>query len=605
MRKRVNGLLWAVLAVLWFLFTTVLLFGILSNIVNQDRQEEDRKEETNVRRNLPQTRISTTTKRMIESLLEEKTARAYKFTRYSLDVQKSRRLDAHLRKMLKTHKRPKDSYYSFNVTRSETLSVTRDVIDERPDECKKRMFNYSALPTLSVVTPLHNEALTTLLRHVHAILNRTPPKLLKDIILVDDNSTLSYLGSDFQEYLKILDSKIQIVRNTQREGLILSRLKGEVMTQGDVVVFMDAHMEVCEGWAEPLLERIKSQSAIVVQPDIAAIDGDTFSLYTGFKVKFRGGFGWDTRYSWLPLPTYHSQFRNSEWDPIPVPILQGSCIAVSKSYFHTVGRFDDGLEIWGGEHFELSFNVWMTGGRIETMPCSKVGHIFKSNKYSFGQKKDKNYIVAKNNMRVAEVWMDEYKHIVRAAVKAWQNPLPVFTDADWKSIGERKKMRRRRKSESFNWFLKNVIPEYKIPSKDDSFFGEIQNVQTKSCFFVFDDDYIGMTSKCETFVIIPENSFAFDNSGRLKYGDKCVGYDRRTYLLLITECPCKRGGKDGITWSFTNDQLVLTEKSETLCATQANSGFSIHNGKEIVQLQACDKKRKVQKWSFQFHFLYK
>lgn len=232
---------------------------------------------------------------MIESLLEEKTAKAYKFTRYSLDVQKSRRLGAHLRKMLKTHIRPEDSYYSFNVTRSETLSVTRDVIDERPDECKKRMFNYSALPTLSVVTPLHNEALTTLLRHVHAILNRTPPKLLKDIILVDDNSTLSYLGTDFQEYLRILDSKIQIVRNTQREGLILSRLKGEVMTQGDVVVFMDAHMEVCEGWAEPLLERIKSQSAIVVQPDIAAIDGDTFSLYTGFKVKFRGGFGWDTR----------------------------------------------------------------------------------------------------------------------------------------------------------------------------------------------------------------------------------------------------------------------------------------------------------------------
>lgn len=65
MRKRVNGLLWAVLAVLWFLFTTVLLFGILSNIVNQDRQEEDRKEETNVRRNLPQTRNSTTTKRYV------------------------------------------------------------------------------------------------------------------------------------------------------------------------------------------------------------------------------------------------------------------------------------------------------------------------------------------------------------------------------------------------------------------------------------------------------------------------------------------------------------------------------------------------------------
>lgn len=44
------------------------------------------------------------------------------------------------------------------------------------------------LPQISVVFIFVNEALSVILRSVHSVVNHTPAHLLKEIILVDDNS---------------------------------------------------------------------------------------------------------------------------------------------------------------------------------------------------------------------------------------------------------------------------------------------------------------------------------------------------------------------------------------------------------------------------------
>lgn len=46
------------------------------------------------------------------------------------------------------------------------------------------------LPTASVIICFYNEHFETLLRTVHSILDRTPSRLLHEILLIDDHSDL-------------------------------------------------------------------------------------------------------------------------------------------------------------------------------------------------------------------------------------------------------------------------------------------------------------------------------------------------------------------------------------------------------------------------------
>uniref|UniRef100_A0AAV2J9B5 Glycosyltransferase 2-like domain-containing protein n=1 Tax=Knipowitschia caucasica TaxID=637954 RepID=A0AAV2J9B5_KNICA len=75
----------------------------------------------------------------------------------------------------------------FNIYVSDRISLNRSLPDIRHHNCGQKLY-WEKLPNSSVIIPFHNEGWSSLLRTVHSVLNRSPPQLIHEVILVDDFS---------------------------------------------------------------------------------------------------------------------------------------------------------------------------------------------------------------------------------------------------------------------------------------------------------------------------------------------------------------------------------------------------------------------------------
>lgn len=117
--------------------------------------------------------------------------------------------------------------HNYNLYASDHISVRRNLLDYRSMEC--RDLNYPRrLPTVSVIIILYDEAWSMILRTIWSIIDRSPPELLREIILVDDASTMESLKRPLDDYIDTFSANVSIIRNKKREGLIRARLIGAV-----------------------------------------------------------------------------------------------------------------------------------------------------------------------------------------------------------------------------------------------------------------------------------------------------------------------------------------------------------------------------------------
>ena len=474
----------------------------------------------------------------------------------------------------------------FNLVVSDKIALNRTLPDVRKSACQNASYYHPnpVLPPASVIIVFHNEAFSTLMRTVQSVISRTPFQLLKEIILVDDASNRTFLQRPLEDHVQGLRPvKVSIQRSKTRVGLIKARLLGAKNSEpGGVLIFLDAHCEVTEGWIEPLLARIAEKREAVVCPVIDIINDDNFSYVKSFSLHW-GAFNWELHFRWFTMgPSVMETFSETGGtQPFSTPAMAGGLFAIDREYFYEVGGYDEKMDIWGGENLEMSFRIWMCGGSIEIAPCSHVGHVFrKASPYTFPRQGGVNHVLHTNLARVAKVWMDDH-----AAFYFKLNKL-AKEEAELQDVSERVELRHRLKCHTFQWYLNNVWPENFMPAVS-RFYGKIRHQQSSLCL-QRPVVPLGQTSKSPTgqATLTPcvsnfynYQQMVMEKEGGSVMSDESMCLDVPNYKDLedgnevsVRFMACNQ--LDRQKWKYQQQQIVHTESQR--CLTYVAQGSSDH-----------------------------
>lgn len=277
--------------------------------------------------------------------------------------------------------------------------------------------------TMSIVMAAHNEQ-KYLTRTLDSILKSTPIELLVEIILVDDGSSPPLAPMVYNYPI------VRLLRHEQRKGLIKSKMEGGNIAEGDIIMFLDAHVRPEEGWHKPLLKHINQNYKRVVVPLIPILD-DAWEIDNN-AVGVKMMFDWTLFFNWF------------EDGSDLVPCMSGGLFAISKRWWHESGEYDYGMNMWGAENIEQSIRVWLCGGEIYVARDSRVAHLFRR-KFPYAVNNTEIYI---NKVRTVEAWFDEYKEYYYAADPGAKRFIPFMGD-----ISERVALKQKLHCKPFSWYV--------------------------------------------------------------------------------------------------------------------------------------------------------
>eukprot|EP00040_Diaphanoeca_grandis_P028697 m.166617 g.166617 ORF g.166617 m.166617 type:complete len:607 (-) comp31434_c0_seq1:94-1914(-) len=351
------------------------------------------------------------------------------------------------------------------------LTPPADARDEvcKPEQERLLALPPGTLPNTSVIFCFCNEPSVSLYHSMRSVIERSPPHLLHEIILVDDGSDAPHLQKELEDFVQTLPVPVTIVRQKYRSGLMRARVAGAKAATGETLTFLDSHISCSIGWLEPCMYRISQDWQNVVMPKIDTLDREFNYKPGGVELI---GFNSKLVDHGMQLQKVHDFKGRTANDPQPSPAMAGGLFSINRKYFFHIGAFDEGMLHWGGENIEIGFRVWMCGGRIEMIPCSRIGHVWGGMGKTCGWPGASPGAV--NKWRAIDVWMDNYTTFMEQFL-----PRPAGGVGD---LTDMINLRKRLNCKSFQWFLDNVFPESWIQAVITAKRGGVlQNVESGLC----------------------------------------------------------------------------------------------------------------------------
>uniref|UniRef100_A0A8D0AHC4 Polypeptide N-acetylgalactosaminyltransferase n=1 Tax=Sander lucioperca TaxID=283035 RepID=A0A8D0AHC4_SANLU len=480
--------------------------------------------------------------------------------------------------------------FGFNMVASDMISLDRTISDIRHEECKYWQYD-DRLMTSSVVIVFHNEGWSTLMRTIHSVIKRTPRKYLAEIVMIDDFSNKAHLKERLEDYIKQWNGLVKLFRNEKREGLIQARSIGaHKATKGQVLIYLDAHCEVGINWYAPLVAPISKDRTVCTVPLIDSIHGQKFTIEPqgggdedGFA---RGAWDWSMLWKRVPLGDREKKLRKTQTEPYRSPAMAGGLFAIERDFFFELGLYDPGLQIWGGENFEISYKIWQCGGQLLFVPCSRVGHIYRLQGWQGNPPPAHvgSSPTLKNYVRVVEVWWDEYKDYFYAS-------RPETLTLAYGDISELKRFREEHRCKSFKWFMEEIAYDiplyYPLPPKNVEW-GEIRGFETSYCI-----DSMGHTNGGNVEIgpchrMGGNQLFRINEANQLMQYDQCLTRGSDNSAVIITHCDQNQNTE----WKYFKQLLIAMFICVLLTGKCLDRSDLLHK----VFISDCDNSKTTQKW---------
>ncbi|CBY07652.1 unnamed protein product [Oikopleura dioica] len=364
--------------------------------------------------------------------------------------------------------------FTIDHVLSDRIGLHRKVSEHRHPQCLTKIYSkiFKQSKKASIIFNVFNEAWSTLIRSVFSILHTAPLSLVEEIILIDDNSDFSFLGERLDQKIINFSIPIRLTRLKERAGLIKGRNIGASLAKGEILVFLDCHIECNDGWLEPLVAQIVENPTSIAVPVIAVIDRLTFEFsHDPFSFPQLGSFDKTLNFNWFSIPDEDRSRDRTE--SLRSPTMAGGLYAIDKNWFHHLGGYDDGMDIWGVENVEMSVRTWTCGGSIRIAPCSIIGHVFPEKSF---YRRDPT----RNLARFAEVWLDDYKSKL---YRRTSFAIP-YSFKNSSSLQKRKELRQNLQCRSFRWFLDEIFPQFIEPEDKIGQFGFLHSPNLEWCLAI-------------------------------------------------------------------------------------------------------------------------